>query len=66
MLTLDFNAANVDNYNVFNNFTYIQHKGLYLFGVSLSSEYKVATVNMASPNKDVSYVMLKETSRWET
>ena len=44
-----------------NNFAYIQHKGLDLFVVSPSSDYNLAIVDMASPNKDVSYVMSKET-----
>ena len=61
VLTLDFNTTNVDDYNVFNDFAYIQHEGLDLFVVSSSSDYKVAIVDMASKNKDVSYVMLKET-----
>ena len=40
---------------------YLQHKDLDLFVGSLPSNYKVITVDTASPNKNVSYVMLKET-----
>jgi hypothetical protein len=60
VLTLDFNTTNVDDYNVFDDFAYIQHEGLDLFVVSSSSDYKVAIVDMILPNKDVSYIMLKE------
>jgi hypothetical protein len=62
VLTIDFNTTNVDNYNVFDDFAYIQHDDLDLFVVSSSSDYKVAIVDMSSPNKEVSYVMLKDTS----
>ena len=61
VLTLYFNTTNVDDYNVFDDFAYIQHQGLDLFMVVSLSDYKVAIGDMASPNKDVSYVMLKET-----
>lgn len=61
VLTLDFNTTNVEDYNVFDDFAYIQKGDMNLFVVSSSSDYKVAIVDMDSPNKDVSYVMLKDT-----
>jgi hypothetical protein len=62
VLTIDFNTTNVDNYNVFDDFVYIKHDNLDLFVVSSSSDYKVAIVDMASSTKEVSSVMLKDTS----
>lgn len=59
-LSLDFNTTNVDEYGVFNDFAYIQTDKMNLFVVSSSSDYKVAIVDMDSPNYDVSYVMLKD------
>ena len=61
VLTLDFDTTNVDVCNVFDNFAHIQDEGLDLFVVSSSPDYKVTIVDMASPNKDVSYAILKET-----
>ena len=67
MITLDSNATKVNDCKVFDAFTYIQHKeGLDLYVVPAVSDYKVSTVYMALPNKYVSYVLLKEASRWET
>ena len=59
-LTLDFNTTNVDDDDVFHDFAYIQHDDMNLFVVSSSSDYKVAIVDMASPDKTTSYVMLKD------
>ena len=56
VLTLDFNTTNVDNNTVFNNFMCIQHKGMYLFVVLLSSGYNVTMVAMTLPNKDMSRI----------
>lgn len=61
VLTLDFNTTNVADYNVFEDFAYIKKDDMELFVVSSASDYKVAIVDMASPNKDVAYVMLKDT-----
>ena len=44
---------------MFDDFAYIQQGDMNLFVVSSSSDYKVAIVDMNSPNKDVSYVILK-------
>lgn len=60
ILALDFNLTNVDDDNVFNDFAYIQHEDKNLFVVSSASDYKVAIVDMNSPDKYVSYVMLKD------
>lgn len=60
VLTLDFNTTNVDDNNVFDDFAYIQKDDMELFVVSSSSDYKVAIVDMRSPNKDVSYIILKD------
>jgi len=61
VLQLDFNTTNVEEYNVFDDFAYIQNGDMNLFVVSSSSDYKVAIVDMNSANKEVSYVMLKDT-----
>jgi len=59
-LKLDFNTTNVDDDEVFHDFAYIQEDDMNLFVVSSSSDYKVAIVDMASPDKTTSYVMLKD------
>ena len=64
VLTLDFSITNMDVYNVFDEFVHIQYTSRDLLMVPLSSNYKVTVVDMVLPNKDMSYVMLKETSYW--
>ena len=50
----------MEDYNVFDDFAFIQRDGMNLFVVSSSSDYKVAIVDMDDPDKKVSYVMLKD------
>lgn len=57
-LSLDFNATNVEEEGVFNDFAYIQMNGMNCFVVSSASDYKVAIVDMDT--LEVSYVMLKD------
>jgi len=59
-LKLDFNTTNVDDDDVFHDFAYIQQDDMNLFVVASSADFKVAIVDMASPDKTTSYVMLKD------
>jgi len=57
-LSLDFNTTNVEDYQVFYDFAYVQFNGINCFVVSSASDYKVAVVNMDT--LETSYIMLKD------
>lgn len=57
-LSLDFNTTNVEEYQVFYDFAYVQYNGMNCFVVSSASDYKVAVVNMDT--LEASYIMLKD------
>lgn len=57
-LSLDFNTTNVEDYQVFYDFAYVQYNGINCFVVSSASDYKVAVVNMDT--LETSYIMLKD------
>jgi len=60
-LSLEFNTTNVEEASVYRDFAYIKTADMNLFVVSSSADYRVAIVDMDTPNMDVSYVSLKDT-----
>jgi len=57
-LELDFNTTNVEDYNVFDDFAYVQMNDMNYIVVASASDYKVAIVDMNT--LDISYVVLKD------